>query len=101
MKVMKVVLAAVIVINIFLLVLQLSSRSSSFPSRAYAQVVAQTGKYLAATSGGRNVLWLIDQSSQTMVVYEYDDRNDRLDRIGPVNLRSDFLRPAGSRTTPR
>ena len=97
MKVMKIVLVGLIAIGVFLLVLELGSRLSS---RAEAQVVAESGKFLAVTSG-RNVLWLIDVPSQKMLIYRFDDRNDRLFKVESVNLQADFRTPVTAPPTTR
>jgi len=97
MKVMKLVLAGLIAISLFLVVLQLSPGLSS---RAHGQVVAESGKFLAVTSG-RNVLWLIDVPAQRMLIYRFDDRNDRLFKVESVNLQADFRTPVTAPPTTR
>ncbi len=105
MKGTKLFLAGLVVLNVFVLGLILSSGSSRFSNEAEAQVAGQSGRYLAVSSG-LNTLWVIEESSQKMLFYKYDPRNNRLIRAEATNLRVDFLRipdlrPRVSETPPR
>ena len=88
---------ALLVGNLLLVGLLLWERSAPAVLPALeAQTVARGGKYLAVTgnfSSNEMCLYLINETTDRMVIYAWDQSKRVLRRLAFANLRDDFQKP--------
>ena len=97
MKTTTLLVAVLVLSNVLLVGLLLWERATPFelPS-VEAQTVARGGKYLAVTgsiNSNRMALYLIDETTDRMMVYVWDETKKTLRRLALADLRADFQRP--------
>ena len=94
MRTITVVVVGLMLCNVLLLGLLLWERSAPavFPL-AEAQTVARGGKYIAVTanfSSNEMCLYLIDETTDRMLLYAWDQSKRTLRRLAFADLREDF-----------
>jgi len=94
---MTVLVVALVLSNLLLVGLLLWERTACpvLPT-AEAQTVARGGKYVAATANFNSnemCLYLVDETTDRMFVYSWDESKRLLRRLAVANLRQDFERP--------
>ncbi len=96
MRTITVVVVGLMLSNVLLSGLLLWERSAPavFPL-AEAQTVARGGKYIAVTANFNSnemCLYLIDETTDRMLLYAWDQSKRNLRRLAFANLREDFER---------
>ncbi len=96
MRTITVVVVGLMLSNVLLSGLLLWERSAPavFPL-AEAQTVARGGKYIVATgnySSNEMCLYLIDETTDRMLIYTWDQSKRTLRRLAFADLREDFER---------
>lgn len=97
MRTITVLVVALMLSNLLLAGLLLWERTApAVLPVAEAQTVARGGKYLAVTgnfSSNEMCLYLINETTDRMLLYAWDQSKRTLRRLASANLREDFERP--------
>jgi len=94
MKPMTAIVVALVVSNVLLVALLLWEQATpGILPAAQAQTVMRGGKYVAVTglsSGSVMLVYVIDETSDRMVVYLWDENRNTVRRVGVTDLRADL-----------
>ena len=93
-RTMTAIVVALVVSNLLLVGLLLWGQTGpTFLPQVQAQTVARGAKYVAVTglsSGSVMLVYVIDETTDRMVVYLWDENLNAVRRVGLTDLRSDF-----------
>jgi len=93
-RTMTAIVVALVVSNLLLVGLLLWGQTGpTFLPQVQAQTVARGAKYVAVTglsSGSVMLVYVIDETTDRMVVYLWDENLNAVRRAGITDLRSDF-----------
>lgn len=100
MKTMTAIVVALVVSNVLLVAFLLWEQATpSILPAAQAQTVMRGGKYVAVTglsSASVMLVYIIDETSDRMVVYAWDENRNTVRRVGVTDLRADLQLGAGA-----